>query len=339
MGQDNIHTPIPIHTIVIFPRIQIDTSVAIFLLKKFGETYFSGIEQAAIEFWTLPKEGKNGEELEKEGYLLIDMGNGRFDHHPDGQENKTECASSLVAAYLRVDTDAALAMLLEFARRADLTGKGVVSADSLDRAFGLPGLLMNMNRVYHGQPEKILHFMLELISVHYEEQYQRKHQLVQEWKDIQKSPGFKKLEVSQLGKKLQVIVLPSDNVFMPGFVRAYARVDVVLQVFSSGHVNIITRQERGVNLDEVARYIRLHEAKKKGVTLQSHGVRDLYAPGRVAGIEEWYYDTAGNSLQNGGVLPKEIPPTKLPIDEVQQILIAGLEDAKEIKNTSRGPRV
>ncbi len=44
-------------------------------------------------------------------------------------------------------------------------------------------------------------------------------------------------------------------------------------------------------------------------------------------MEEWYYDTTANSLQNGGIAPEGITPTKLSLDEVKEILKNGLNPA------------
>src|SRR5689334_4111297 len=106
--------------IVMFPKIQVDTVIAYFLLKQFGETAFPGIANTKVLFWTELPADRSATELEQEGYILIDMGNGTFDHHRLGQENKKISASHLVAQYLKIEDRPELQKLLEFARRDDL---------------------------------------------------------------------------------------------------------------------------------------------------------------------------------------------------------------------------
>ena len=62
-----------------------DTLVGIFLLKKFGNEKYPSIDKAEIEIWNnLPKE-ESPESLLKKGCFLIDIGEGKFDHHFKGK--------------------------------------------------------------------------------------------------------------------------------------------------------------------------------------------------------------------------------------------------------------
>ncbi len=81
----------------LLPRLQIDSIVASFLLKKFGEERFPGIKDAEYRFLISIPKNKDINELEKDGYVFIDMGGGLFDHHDKHEEGKDVCASYLVA--------------------------------------------------------------------------------------------------------------------------------------------------------------------------------------------------------------------------------------------------
>jgi hypothetical protein len=315
---------IPINTIAIFPKIQPDTVAAVFLLKKYGAARFPGIAEAEVVFWSATPPGKTAEDFEREGILLIDLAGSRFDHHRDDHGRKTECASSLVARYLGVDKKPELRKLLTYAKRDDLEGKGTISTDPLDRAFGLSGIIMNLNRVHGDDPRSVLDFVLAIYDAHVHDEWRRAVEMPAEWKAIKASGRAFESSVPSPDGALRVIALESDNVGLPGFLRAYLKADVVIQRLSSGHVNIITRQNRRLDLKKTVGLIRLEEARIKGLPVESFDETRLQKPGRVDGIDEWFYDTAANTVQNGGVKPQGIPATRLGLEAVAKLVQAGL---------------
>lgn len=323
--------PQPINTIIIFPRPHPDNIVAIMLLRLFGKEKFPGIENAKIDFLNKLPEGKNADAYEKEGTLLIDMGGGKFDHHnvEGGKDNSGECATTLVAKYLGIDNDPALRQLLTYVKRDDLEGKGIISKDPIDRAFGLSGLIMNLNKANADDLHKTIDITMPIFMAHYQEQTKRHVVLPQQWDDLQKANKTDQFEVFQGKKLVRVIVVENDDVSLVGFLRAHpkTKADVVVQRLSSGHTNLITRQDRNVDLKDVAVMLRIEEARKKDAVLEVRTVAELSQPHRLKGVEEWYYDTTANSLQNGGIAPEGITPTKLSLDEVKEILKNGLNPA------------
>ena len=44
-------------------------------------------------------------------------------------------------------------------------------------------------------------------------------------------------------------------------------------------------------------------------------------------MQDWFYDTATNSIQNGGVHPKQIKPTTISKEQFIQILKDGLSES------------
>ncbi len=310
----------PVHTIAIFPKIQADTATAVYLLRSFGEALFPGIAEAKIEFWSAAPEGKSPEQLEKEGCLLIDLG-GRFDHHLMNQRSgkRSECAASLIAKYLGVEDHLALQKLLTWAKRDDLQGKGTVSADPIDRAFGLSGIIMNLNRQYHEEPQKALDIIVHLIGVHVAEEYRRHVELPREWEELEAKGKAESFILQQGSAELSTAVVESDNTTLAGFLRAAKKVDLILQRASTGHTNIITRQLRNIDLRPVIAALRLAEAEKKGLKLPA-SQEQLEAAGRLPEIEAWYYDDAANTIQNGGANPQGVKPTMLSKDEAVAIL-------------------
>lgn len=313
------------HTIVLPVRPQPDTIVAIFILKRFGERQFPGIEKAQYEFWPTLPDNKNSESLLGEGFLLIDLGGGIFDHH---NKNEKTTASQLAADYLGQADDLSLAKLLEYARRDDFFGKGTISTDAIDRAFGLSGLVAALNKSFPRHPARVIDLILPLLAAHHAEEKRRLEEFpaaVQEKKEQGKVIEF---SVKQREKKLKVIMIESDNVGLPGYLRSQigGRYDVVVQKNRAGYVNILTRPTKRVDLRSLVALIRLRESDQNSVKL-ADDLRLLMTPGRIPEVNNWYYDTATNSMLNGGSSPSpEIAPTRIPWLELKKITELGLSE-------------
>lgn len=322
------------YTKIVLPtRSQPDTIVAIFLLKKFSESHFPGIKEAEINFWQVVPEGETEETLDRQGIILIDLGGGRFDHH--SARTKTT-ASNLIAEYLGVNEDPALAKLLEYAERDDFFGKGTISNDPLDRAFGLSALIAALNKSLVKTPGRVVEIILPLLVAHYNEEVKRAHDLPKEFEEKLAAGEAETFEVKQRDKKLKVVIITSESASLAGYLRSKSGggFDVVAQWLPSGHVNILTRPTKRVDLRSLAALIRLEEAKHAGRDLQMQ-IRDLARFARINEVPEWYYDPATNSMQNGGLNPKEISPTKIPKKDFKRILELGLSEKLWDPRTSR----
>lgn len=315
----------PITSIILPTTLQPDTLVAIFLLKKFGGARYPGIGTALITIQQVIEEGENTQSLEKKGYLLIDMGGGRYDHHT---KPKGATASLLVATDLGVAENPALSKLLEYARRDDLFGRGTISEDPIDRAFGLSALIYNLNKSCVDRPERVVQIIIPVLAGHYNEEVRRTQELPQEFREAQQAGKVRIItDIRQREKKLNVICIESDNGGLSGYLRSVAggRFDVVIQKMTTGHANILTRPTKRLDLRSLACLIRIREAEMSGKQLEED-VSSLCRPARHPGVKEWYYDRATNSLQNGGLHPKEIPATKIPWDEFPTLVEIGLSE-------------
>ncbi len=321
------------YTIAMFPRIQVDTAIAFFLLRQYGEEKFPGIKNAGVVFWSELPEGRDSEELEEEGYILLDLGGSKFDHHNFGAENKTYSSSHLVAHFLGADDRPEIQKLLEFARRDDLEGKGTISTDSIDRAFGFPGLLMSLNKSLPDNPKRVLEIVLPLLQSHFIEEYKRHELIPQEYEGLKSTGKFKEFQATHFDKRIKVVYVESDNPALAGYLRSRAvGADLVIQRASTGHTNFITRQALRLELRKLARLVKLMEAQKLGIVLPVDSIADLELPGRTDRLPHWYYDTRANTLQNGGAKPQGIPPTNLIYEEIEALVKQGLNIERSERN-------
>ncbi len=310
-------SPLPIKTIALFPKIQADTATALYILKTFGQSAFPGIDQANVVFWTGLPEGTTAEKWQSEGTLPVDLGGGLFDHHVTNQESgkRTECVSTLIAKYLGIESQPALRKILAWAKRDDLEGKGTISEDPLDRAFGLSGIIMNLNRAFNETPQKVLDLILPILHYHVLEEVKRTEELPKEWEQLLASGKAQQVKFKQGPAELKGAVVETDNIALAGYLRAAKRMDVIIQRRSTGHTNVLTQQVRSLDLRPVIEGLRIAEGMKKQVTLPLDHEK-LQAAGKLEGVEEWFYDDAANTLQNGGVNPGTTPATRLSLGEV-----------------------
>jgi hypothetical protein len=55
-------------------------------------------------------------------------------------------------------------------------------------------------------------------------------------------------------------------------------------------------------------------------------INELAKPGKIDSIPEWYFDPATNSIQNGGMAPKDVKPTKIDRMTLRKLLELGLSE-------------
>ncbi len=315
--QNDVH-----FTVLIPTRPQPDTIVAIFLLTAFGEEKFPGISDARVEVRHELAPGETFDSLLKERVLALDVGGGPLDHH-----GKEECTSELVARYLNIDKDPALAPMLAYARRDDKEGKGIISKDSIDRAFGLSGLVGSLNKTYTNEPQKIVDAVLPLLRAQYNASREHHVELPQEVERKKASGHYEHAEVRQGNRMLTVAFVVSDKPSMPSYLRSTAggRFDVIVQKSEeTDHYCVLSRQERKVDLSKVAALIRLREGELRGLDVGSDA-DTLGAKGRFDAIPMWYVDPATNSILNGGPHNRSVEESKIPWDEMKKIAVVGLE--------------
>lgn len=319
------YTPSKEYTSVVLPtRPQPDTIIAIFILKHFGAEHFPGIGSASYESFAHLPEGESEESLMAKGKILLDVGGGIFDHHT---KHKQTTASNLVSEYLGVKDNPALAKMLQFAERDDFFGKGIISTDPLDRAFGLSGLIASLNKKHVNDPSIVINAVIPLLDAFVHEEEKRAFEMPKELEEKLSSGKADAFMVRQRGKKLKCIIIETDNTSMAGFLRSKigGGYDVVVIRLPSGHTNILTRPLQRVDLRSLVVLVRIQECESKNKDLP-YEPREISVSGSIPEVPEWYYDTATNSLLNGGPNPQNIKATSIDPFEFKKILEVGISE-------------
>lgn len=297
-----------ITTILLPTRPQPDTIVAIFLLQKFGVQTYPGVTTATIQV--------NPNATETPGQLLLDVGGGELDHH-----GSNECASEIVAKKLNIEKDQSLQKLIAYARRDDTQGKGIISKDPIDRAFGLSGLIANLNKQYPTDPNVVVQTILPLLTAHHSDADEHYNKLPVLVEGLTQTNLFRTVYIQNKSVgKIKTAFVSSDHIGLAGFLRSNAggNYKVVVQRRPSGHVNVITKQNPKLDLAQLAAMVRMQECVETNTAIPDE--TSLFQTGTHPDIKNWYYDPATNSLLNGGVTPDAIEATKVKWVDIQTIV-------------------
>jgi hypothetical protein len=303
-----------IKIIATHPKPHFDELTAIWLLRKFGSKKFPGIETAVIQYWNRSDIKETPETYETRGILLVGIGGGKFDEHPENgnARKENECAATLVAKFLGVDDDPALERILRFTLNSDLNG----SAQSFDMA-----IIAKLLYAYQ-DPEKVLEWTFVGLEAKFQEQLQFLTTTRNEFKKLAQIE-----EIGYEGKRIKIATIISDDELISKFARSRhgGNTAVVIQQRSTGNVQIFTNKRIGIDLHEVAKILRLEEQRIK----KKFSVTDwdaLVADGKLEGSEEWYYHEQGQVLLNGSNTAVNIPATKIPLDDIRELVKVGLQN-------------
>ncbi len=307
--------------VIIPTRPHPDVIIGLYLLIKFGQEKYPGVENAQIDIWQELPAGDSVLTLEEKGILLLDVGAGKFDHHSTGKN-----LAQLIAEDLDLDNNPALIKMLNYAQRDDKHGLGTISKDPLDKAFGLSGLIASLNKV-ESNPQRVVETILPLLEAHYIEEKRRTEEMPKEFDQKLREGKAEIFDVKQGKKNLKIVVLESDNLSMSGWLKSTngLKADVVCQKKESGFTNILTKPLKNVDLRWLAAYLRKAEAELRDRKLVC-STFDLMVPGKIEEVPEWYYDRATNSILNGGASPKGILPTAISLDIIKDILKEALSN-------------
>lgn len=312
-----------IEKIIIPTKLQTDTLVALFVLRKFGKEKFLNIENSMIEISSVLTEGENGNTLLSKGVLCVDVGGGDLDHH--GKEKTT--SSYLVSKFLNVEKDEALKKLLSLAERCDFYGKGTLSQDPLDKTFGLTGLLLQINNYFENDPNKVFDSLFSVLDAHYKEESKRIYEFPKIIEEKKKTGDFLEFFSQHRGRKIAGAFIKTDNTSISGYLRAMSggNFDIVVLQLSTGHINILTRPSSNLDLRSLSVIVRKSEAILKNIEVRDD-MEYLSSYGRLEELPQWYYDTATNSLQNGGISPSSVTATEIKKDNIIDLIKIGLSE-------------
>jgi len=301
------------HTIISHQKPHLDEICAIWLLRKFGEEKFPGVNSARLVFDRSQASGQSSADFEKEGILLIGIGEGRgrFNEHPvNGDRKEGECAATLVAKELGVDDDPALQKILRYVLVTETQGGA--------KPFELSAVVKTLS---DEEPEKLVEWTIRALEAKYNEQFQfwsKTKEAFEKNAKIETVPGLN-------GRMLKIAAVVSDErlVYRFAFSLHGGRTAIVIQQKSSGNVQIFMNKRFGLWMDDIAQMLRIEEQRvKSNVVITDWEM--LKAEGKIDGVEEWYYHRAAQMLLNGSLTAPNVPPTKLSLGKIMKIVKVGV---------------
>ncbi|MFH1523231.1 MAG: hypothetical protein ABIE43_05450 [Patescibacteria group bacterium] len=300
-----------INKILIPNKPHLDPIAAIYLLWKYGQEKFPGVESAKINYW----EHSNDPSLEEievfknEGVLTIDIGGGLFDHH-NKEEAQGETSTSLAASYLGILEKPELSALLSYVREDDLEG--------LHNRFGDLAYLLKVMYKQNIPSDQVVTFALQVIN------YLQNGQI--EWHINVKKEFEEKckiLRTKRYRRKLKIGIIESDNLQVANYGITVKNLSVVMQKRSTGHVMILTNKNHNIDLREIVAAIRKRELELREYD-KPIDTKKLSFEGKSQLISYWFYHRSLNSFLNGSDALSKTEATKVPFNEIIRFTMYGL---------------
>lgn len=266
----------------------------------------------------LVEEFANEEFLEKfcpDDILEIGIGDGPFNEHPtiNSQRKSEECATTLVAKALGVFDHPALEKIIKFVTNHDLNGS--------EQPLDLASIVKVLTRQNIDHPEVVIDWVEDALDAIYDEQL---------WFWTKTKTEFNRLaQVEEImgpnGRPLIMATVVSNDTQISRFARSIfgCQAAMVIQQQSNGNTQIYTNHKFGLTLHDTAQIIRLEEQRAKG-QLVTTDWKTLAQEGRVEGAEEWWFFTKGQMLLNGSLTARNIPPTHLTLEQIQDAVRIGI---------------
>lgn len=301
----------------------LDEIVALWLAERFG----------TLEFLEQYLEGNNGLKA-----LMLGIPEGKhFDEH--ARENragqKDECCATLMAKALGIDRSQILRKLLEYVRSRDCEGG--------NQPLEFDRLVKLRNQRHPDEPEKVIVWTFSVLDDIYGEAVEFAAALT----EFRANAVVHQLPGPNCTLRLAEIV--SDNPQLHKAARSRGYDLVVIKSDKTGNVVILADKTRfrqlGITLDDVAYLLRLQERQVRDeFPVQSwydlsstQALVELCRDGTIAHAPEWFYHRVACQLLNGSHSMTDVPPTKIPLDDIVTIVKQGL--ARSVERAERQRQV
>ncbi len=298
--ETEMSTPTHVNTFVTHHEPHLDEIAGIWAIRKFGTAMFPGADTAKIVPTKSGGEEFNGataEELEKEGFLLIGVGRGRFDEHPNKKSKGAEgkCCFDLVLEAIELQDNPSFSQIATFVRNTDLKG--------ISQQFDLSYLVKDMHTRHPDDLQRVIDWTMEALDAKYDQQVR----FLKTQENLQKV--MEKHEIFRRGRGLILMVGKTDDKDFNKACRSKGAA-IVIQQWKSGNTMIFTQKSKRVKIHQIVGKIRAEERRLSGQPEDQD--EDLFAEGNLYG---WYYHKEGQMLLNGSNTHPDTPATLLKLFE------------------------
>lgn len=303
-----------IRTVWMHRRPHLDEILAFWLLVRFGEKNFPGIKNCRIQFTTNGGcfSGQKTADLEAEGQLFLGCGDegARFNDHRRGVKDK--CTADLVAEELGIQTREELRQVLDHTRKTDL--KTGVSP------FDLASLVKMKHNLPGSRDEQVVRWTIAILDEIYQDQCFF-------WEEA--CVELAKIQLRHVGRWSIAYIDGVNSPRVPRMVRTHvAKCAVLVQRTKDGNVQIFCTDQHGLGfrLFWVAGELRRREDLVRYGRVLVPDAKSRMAVGKLSDDDPWYLmegetsTTTGVMLLNGSLTHPGIPPTRLGLDEIVDVV-------------------
>jgi len=312
-----------VRAIVTHNRPHLDEIAAIVALRtKEGLAKYPGVDTAQILIWGkdfIMEDGRSVADYEQEGHLFLGVGGGRFDEHPNGDEQiirQDECCLSLVLRDLG---------LSEQDRRPwELIEEFVKDVDNNPTAspFDISSIVKNINAEFPNNPHMAIDWVMTALQAKCASQLRFFKEAGPEYRSKAK---IRPLKIGD--RKINLVVIKSDIEGVAKFARLPepdgCRAAVVILQQSSGRTQIFTNRREKLNMDDVAKALRLEEQIVRGKVIITDW-KTLSVDGTVEDIPWWHYQKRGPNIFNGSLSRPDVKPTAIPLKRIEELVVVAL---------------
>jgi len=300
----------PVRAIVTHPTPDLDALLCVYLLRRYGGAQITGVLDCPLRFMSPNEveEAGGAEALEEEGYLLVDLGGGRFDNHPrPGSEGDLDAsAAELVAEHLGIRGEGELSKILEFCARQDLKGESLRSRDPVDHAVAMPAIIEGLNQLHPTDSEAVYTAIEPVLDAIVATE--------RGWYDALRDAD-KALRAEVQGTTVLAMESASKAAARAG---RFAGADLlVVRYLPHGHVAFTARRQgplRTMTLEGLANRVRRAEAEIAGQPPRG----DLHAVGMHGG---WFLHQSRRILNKGSPKAPDVPITRLDLSQLHALAV------------------
>lgn len=295
-----------IETIMTHEYPDFDCLYSVYLLRKFGETKYPGIREAALQFVpaeSIP-EDQNGQQLLEQGTLALDLHRGYYDHHEVLDNDRS--TARIVAQDLNIEEDPCLQKILDFVDQNDLHGVSIQSRRAVDQLICIPNIIKGLNLKYKDDYAKVYHVCEEM----FEAAYMNERDWFLAIEDIQKGSSHK------IGN-IKILSFSSASKASAKAGR-YCQGDLCVIQGEALTYNFTTRRSKRwpePDLTRLAKVIRLAEGLRAGHPIDEKNLNC------VGTFEDWFLHQSLVFFSRGSFKKTDVPPSLLSLHELSQLAI------------------
>jgi len=310
------------HRLYLHTKLTIDSLMACALLRL----YYPGADRAPLHLADSLDEEFTPEYMEREGILAVSfMGKGQFPYQV--VDKRLVLLTDRVLDVLKLPSflDATLRRVVfnEMFGQKNITA-ALRTTDAQSTALSQ---MLTILRSQGGLPaEKLAALLLPLMEAFIRAESQKGDRLASDYRAAYQQGRVDGLTVYQGKRLLRCVIIKSSLEGMASWLFNAPEVlaDVVVQVLPRGYVLIVAKPNRDIKLLDVVSVLRVEEARVKRYPFDKLDRTRLTTTGRLEGVEEWYFNSMTNSINNGGFTDKRTLPTSLSLVQIKHALNVGL---------------